>query len=80
MMKTLPKNLQYFIPILEIIRKLGGSANAAEVKDELIETLKIPDEILTEKYYSGLIKFDNQIAWAKIYLTEAGYIEISNDV
>ncbi len=77
--KNLPKNLKFFNPVLEIIRKLGGSANAIEVKDELIERFQISDEELTEKYKSGVLKIDNQIAWARVYLTEAGFIEISKD-
>ncbi|GIK21406.1 MAG: restriction endonuclease [Ignavibacterium sp.] len=77
--KNLPKNLKFFNPVLEIIRKLGGSANATEVKDELIERFKISDEVLTEKYKSGVLKIDNQIAWAKVYLTESGFIDVSNE-
>ncbi|MCZ7611519.1 MAG: restriction endonuclease [Ignavibacterium sp.] len=77
--KNLPKNLKFFNPILDIIRKLGGSANAVEVKDELIERFKISDELLTEKYKSGVIKIDNQIAWARVYLTEADFIEVSKE-
>src|SRR5690606_37676028 len=77
--KNLPKNLKFFNPILGIIRKLGGSANAIEVKDELIERFKISDEALTEKYKSGVLKIDNQIAWARVYLTEAGFIEVSKE-
>ncbi len=46
--KNHPKNLKFFNPILDIIRKLGGSANAIEVKDELIERFKISDEVLAE--------------------------------
>ncbi len=77
--KILPKNLKFFNPILDIIRKLGGSANANEVKDELIEKFNISDEELTEKLKSGVLKIDNQFAWAKVYLTEAGYIDASKE-
>lgn len=77
--KNLPKNLRLFNPILNIIRKLGGSANAIEVKDELIELLKISEIELTEKYKSGVLKIDNKIAWARVYLSEAGFIDISKE-
>ncbi len=77
--KNLPKNLIFFNPILGIIRKLGGSANAVEVKDELIEMFHISDEELIEKYKSGVVKIDNQIAWARVYLTEAGFIDVSKE-
>ena len=77
--KILPKNLKFFNPILDIIRELGGSANANEVKDELIEKFNISDGELTEKLKSGVLKIDNQIAWAKVYLTEAGYIDASKE-
>jgi restriction system protein len=77
--KNLPKNLKFFNPILDIIRKLGGSANAIEVKDELIERFHISDDELTEKYKNGVLKLDSQIAWARVYLTEAGFIDVSKE-
>lgn len=77
--KNLPKNLHFFNPILEIIRELGGSANAIEVKDSLIEKFNITEEALTEKYKSGVLKIDNQIAWARVYLSKAGFIVVSKE-
>jgi restriction system protein len=77
--KSLPKNMIFFNPILNIIKKLGGSANAVEVKDELTEKFNFTEEQLTEKYNSGVLKIDNQIAWARVYLTESGFIQVSED-
>ena len=60
----------FFNPILNIIRKLGGSVNATEV----IEIFDISDELLAEKYKNGVLKIDIQIAWVRVYLIESKFI------
>ena len=48
---------------------MGGSAKPKEITEWIGEKLNIPDEILNERYEkSGVLKFQNQLAWARQYL------------
>ncbi len=77
--KELPKNLRFFIPILDILKGLGGSGSPTEVKDSLIERTPLSEEEVNEKLGSGVTRIDNQIIWAKVYLSAAGFLDYSND-
>lgn len=76
--ESLPMHVQLFLPILEALRELGGSATPSELKDKLIESLDVSEEELEEKYKSGVSKIDNQISWSKIYLVRSGLLDTSN--
>ena len=61
--------VKWFGPVLDALRALGGSATPKEITEWIGEELKIPDTILTERYEkSGVLKFPNQLAWARQYL------------
>ncbi|MEJ7830225.1 MAG: restriction endonuclease [Segetibacter sp.] len=61
--------VKWFGPVLDALRDLGGSARPREITKWIGEKLNIPDEILNERYQkSGVLKFQNQIAWARQYL------------
>jgi restriction system protein len=61
--------VKWFGPILDALRALGGSAKPREITEWIGEKLDIPDEILNERYEkSGVLKFQNQLAWARQYL------------
>ncbi len=74
----LPMHVKFFLPILSVLKRLGGSGSFSEVKDTLIEIENIPEEELEVKFKSGVLKIDNQISWSKIYLTKAGFIDTSD--
>lgn len=61
--------VKWFGPVLEALRDLGGSAKPREIVEWIGEKYKVPDEILNERYAkSGVLKFQNQLAWARQYL------------
>lgn len=61
--------VRWFGPILEALRDFGGSAKPREISEWIGEKYKIPEEILNERYEkSGVLKFQNQLAWARQYL------------
>ena len=61
--------VKWFGPVLEALRELGGSAKPREIVEWIGEKYKVPDEILNERYAkSGVLKFQNQLAWARQYL------------
>ena len=73
-----PKFVSYFVPLVEALRDLGGSARPAEVRQAIAAKLGLSDETLTETMQSGLPRFDNQVAWARFYLAKAGIIDASS--
>jgi len=70
-------HVQFFLPILDCLRQLGGSATRAELKDKLIEDLDISDQELEERLKNGVSRVDNQISWSKVYLMKNGLMEMS---
>lgn len=64
-------------PILDALRKLGGSGTPQEVSDAIADELKLPDAKREELIPSGMPRFHNQVCWARQYLVWEGYIESS---
>ncbi len=65
-------------PILEALRDLGGSAKPREITQWIGKNKNIPDEILNDRYAkSGVLKFQNQVAWARQYLVWEELLESS---
>jgi restriction system protein len=61
--------VKWFGPVLEALRALGGSAKPKEITRRVGEKYNIPDKVLNERYRkSGVLKFQNQLAWARQYL------------
>jgi restriction system protein len=73
----IPQHFHYIIPILEVLKELGGSGRASEVVDLVVEKLNIPEEALNETISSGQSRIKNQIQWARFMLVKAGYVESS---
>ncbi len=69
--------LQWFGPLLDALRALGGSGTPDEVVDQIATTLKIPDEQLNETLPSGGSRFKNQVAFARLYLAFEGLLDSS---
>lgn len=75
---NLQKHIQFFLPILDALRQLGGSATPEELKDKLIENLDISDAELEDKLKNNISRIDNQINWSKIYLVREGLLDESD--
>ena len=73
-----PKFLRFFKPTIDVLKELGGSGNSNEVKDLVVEKMKIPENELEEKLKSGASRVKNQIAWARIYLVKSGLLDDSS--
>lgn len=69
--------LQYFGPLLDALRELGGSATVDEAVDRVASDLAIPDEVQNETISSGASRFRNQVAWARFYLVREGLLDSS---
>ena len=69
--------VKYIPPVLDALKRLGGSGRPAEVCELVAEVLALPSEALDEALTSGGSRFENQVAWARFYLARAGYIDSS---
>ena len=72
-----PKFVQFFSPVIEALKKLGGSGRPSEVRDVIARQLDISEPERTELLDGGAPRFDNQVAWARFYLVKAGLIDSS---
>lgn len=71
------KFTQHFIPLIESLREMGGSASAYEATDAVIERENIPEKDLEKTNKNGGSNVRNAIAWARLYLVRSGYIDSS---
>lgn len=72
-----PQFIRYFGPLIEALKALAGSGRPEEVKDKIVEQLKISDTVQNELIPSGISRFSNQVDWARFYLVRAGYLDSS---
>ena len=75
--QNLPQHFRYINPIIEVLRKSGGSGRSSEVTDMVIEKLKISDDELEDTLQSGGSRIKNQIHWARMVLVKIGFIDSS---
>ena len=69
--------VRYFAPLLDALRKLGGSGTPDEVTDQIAADLKLSDEVQNELLQSGELRYRNQVAWARFYLAREGLLDSS---
>jgi restriction system protein len=69
--------VQWFGPVLDALRALGGSGTPDEVVDHIASSLNITDEQLNETLPSGDLRFRNQVQWARFYLVREGFVDSS---
>lgn len=72
-----PRFVQYFGPVLEALKSLGGSARPREVEDAIVESLSISEGTQSSMLPSGGSRFKNDVHWARFYLVKAGLLDAS---
>jgi restriction system protein len=72
-----PRFVRYFGPVVEVLKELGGSGRPNEVRAMVASRLAISEQEQSEQLASGSSRFDNQVAWARFYLTRAGLLDSS---
>jgi len=74
--KKLPDAVRYIPYILKALRSLNGVAKAAAVIDWIAESLTAENQPVPETMLaSGVLKFTNDVQWARMYLVNAGLLE-----
>lgn len=72
-----PQFLVYIRPLVEVLRNSGGSGSTADVIDQVIDHMKIPDEEVEQTISSGASRVRNRIQWARMYLVKADLMDSS---
>lgn len=72
-----PQFLKFVIPIVEVLKELGGSGRSSEIVDLVIEQLNISEEEVNKTTSSGQSRILNQIHWARYYLVKSGHLDSS---
>ena len=71
------KFLRFFGPLLDALRKLGGSGTPDEVVEQIAADLGLSDEDQNELLPSGGSRFKTNVAWARFYLVREGLLDSS---
>lgn len=71
------KFLRYFGPLLEALRKLGGSGSPDEVVEQIASDMSLSDEEQNEVVPSGGSRLKTNVAWARFYLVREGLLDKS---
>jgi len=65
-----------WIPLLiDALRALGGSAESREAADWIADAVNLPPEERERRNKNGILRFENQVHWARQYLVWGGLIE-----
>ena len=67
-----PQFVSYFVPVIEIMRDMGGQARPRQIFAELIKRHDIPADFLALTNKNGGSKFENRVHFARSYLFTAG--------
>jgi restriction system protein len=71
------KFLRYFGPLLDALRKLGGSGSPDEVVEQIAADMGLSDEEQNELVPSGGSRLKTNVAWARFYLVREGLLDSS---
>lgn len=75
---TVPHYDEMFNALLEVLRKLGGSASNTEMESGVADILKLTEEQINEMHRGNRTKFSYRLAWTRTYLKNYGLIENSS--
>ena len=67
--------VQWFGPLLDALRAMGGSATPRECSDWIAENLQLSESVVESRIKSGAEKFHNQVQWARQYLIWEGLVD-----
>ena len=61
--------------LLDALRALGGQAGAREVCDWIADKVQLPAEEREKRNKHNILRFENQVHWARQYLVWAGLVD-----
>lgn len=72
-----PKYDDLYNPLLQAMRKLGGSASVSEQEDTVASLLNLSEKDIAEVHRGNVTKLSYRLAWARNYLKRYGLLENS---
>ena len=72
-----PQFLRFCIPIVDTLKELGGSGQAKEITDTVLDRLEISESEQSQTLKNGSSRVRNQVSWARFYLTKADLVDSS---
>lgn len=70
--------INWIPPFIDVLKEKGGSATTKETREGIAKKMELDDDFLAERYEkSKLLRFDNQVYWAKQYLAWEKLVETS---
>ena len=72
-----PRFVRYWVPIIDVLKELGGSGRPEEVRGLVAARLNLSEKEQGEELPSGSSRFDTEVAWARFYLTRAELLDSS---
>jgi restriction system protein len=82
--KGIPKRAELFVATIEALKKLGGSGSISDINEEVINVLKLPDNLVNLPHKTNTGKPDNrteleyELAWARTNLKRKNVVEKSS--
>lgn len=74
----LPSFEKYFPPIVQSMKKRGGSATIEELEEDVAKIMKLPEQILAVPHKTGTrSQFQYELAWVRTYLKKSGLADNS---
>ena len=61
-----PKFVQYFGPLLDALRALGGAAEPRSAMDKVVELAGITEQELGGSTKNGQSRYENEVGWARV--------------
>jgi restriction system protein len=83
-MTIVPHRHDLMTATIKALKALGGSGSNEEIREKVIEMLTIPDEVANLPYTTkrgnidGRTALEYNLAWARTYLGQLGYLENSS--
>lgn len=74
---SIPKFDELFNPVLEAIKKLGGSASISELDEEVTKNLHLTDKEIAEAHNERMTELEYRLGWARSYLKAYGLLNNS---
>lgn len=72
--KGVPQFVSYFAPVHRAMQQLGGQATPKQVYAHIAEHEGLSAEDLAQTNKNGMPTFENRAAWARFYMTKAGWM------
>ena len=73
-----PQFVRYIGPVLSALQQLGGSGRPDEVRSVIAQQFGLSEAEQSEQLPSkAQPRFDNQVHWARFYLSKAGFLDSS---